>query len=357
MVSSGPEVSVVMAVYNERPYLESAVQSILDQTFEDFEFIIVDDGSTDGSGEVLDRFEQNDERIRLVHQENRGLLTSTNRGLDMARGEYIARMDGDDINHPERFERQVAFLEDNPEIGILGTQADKIDADGNVREDWKRSLPTSSDIVTWQLLFNICFCHPTIMMRRAVLDELGGYMESPPGLDYELLARAVLKTRLTNLPDTLFKHRRHKGSVSVTGREEYTGKCAEAAATLHDAILGPSADEQIAKFLVWMERASLEAAIAETDVKDFSRVHEYLCFLYNACACRFFAGGSNIQVLRRALRKLDTIADQVLEGGRWRAGMTCKLKSWSIVSVSELFPLIRAVFRARTARSSRFASF
>jgi glycosyltransferase involved in cell wall biosynthesis len=114
-----------MAVYNERPYLGEAVQSVIDQTFTDFEFIITNDGSTDGSKEVLERFEQSDDRICLVHRKNRGLIASLNRGLDMARGKYVARMDGDDISRPERFERQVSFLERNPEIGILCRQADE----------------------------------------------------------------------------------------------------------------------------------------------------------------------------------------------------------------------------------------
>ena len=90
----------------------------------------------------------------------------------MARGQYIARMDRDDISHPERFKRQVAFLEGNPKIGVLGTQVDKVDADGNVRESWNQSLPTDWDVATWRLLFNICFCHPTVMMRHSLLERL-----------------------------------------------------------------------------------------------------------------------------------------------------------------------------------------
>jgi len=345
---TAPLISVVMAVYNERPYLEVAIQSVLDQTFKDFEFIIVNDGSTDDSEEVLDRFEQSDDRIRLVHQENRGLIASLNRGLDMARGKYVARMDGDDISRPERFERQVSFLERNPEIGVLGTQADKIDADGNVRENWNRSLPTDPDVAAWRLLFNICFCHPTVMMRHALLERLGGYAEWAIGAeDYELFTRALLETRLANLPETLFEHRRHEDAVSVRKREKYTHRCTEAAASLHRVILGPDANEQIAGFLVCMERAGLEAAIAETDVEDFSRVHGYLCSLYEACSHRFFVGGSSIQVLRRALRKLDTIADEIMKAEGVSEGAFHKIRSWSILSGREFLPVVWQVLQSR----------
>lgn len=354
MVSRAPTVSVVMAVYNERPYLEKAVQSVLDQTFDDFEFIIVNDGSTDGSTEVLDRFEQRDDRIHLVHQENRGLIASLNKGIGRAKGKYIARMDGDDISHPERFERQVSFLEENPEIGILGTQADKIDAEGNVRKEWTRSNPTDPDVVSWQLLFHTCFYHPTVMARRSVLEDLGGYAEWATHVeDYELFTRALLKTRLTNLPDTLLKFRRHKGSVTVQRREEQIRRSAEAAAALHRAILGPSAEEEVTRFLVWVDTKGIERAVQETEVMDLASVHERLRDLYRACASQFFADGSNIQVQRQALRKLDTVANQVMKDDRWTGpveAMLYKLRSSSILSPSDVVPLVWKVFRSRVFR-------
>jgi glycosyltransferase involved in cell wall biosynthesis len=219
----------------------------------------IDSEDTIDLQDAISKLNRSDE-VRLVHQENRGLLASTNRGLSMARGQYIARMDGDDINHSERFDRQVCFLEDTPEVGVLGVQADKIDAEGKLKGEWKRSLPTDPEVAAWRLLFNVCFCHPTVMMRRSLLEDLGGYAEGPPGLDYELFARAVLETRMTNLPDTLFRHRRHEGSVSVNRREEYTRRCAEAADRLHCAILRSTGDSQIARFLVWMEREGVENA-------------------------------------------------------------------------------------------------
>jgi glycosyltransferase involved in cell wall biosynthesis len=343
-----------MSVYNELPYLSKAVQSVLDQTFEDFEFIIVNDGSTDGSGELLERFSVADKRIWLVHQENRGLPASLNRGLRMAEGRYVARMDADDISHPERFKRQVRFLDTNPQIGIVGTQIEKMDSQDRVR--WKWSPPTHPDVIAWRLFFDTCFCHPTVMARRSLLEELGGYAEwAEVGQDYELWTRAVLETRLANLPSRLYKARRHGDSATVTDRREQIKTWSEAAATLHRAVLGNSAEDQMASFLLWLETSGVEKAVKETGMKDFCRVHEYLCSLYEACTQRFFTSGSNIQVLRRALRKLDTIANQVLKGGEWKAGMMCKRQSWSIVSAGEFLPLVWAVFRSRIDRNFRFS--
>lgn len=343
-----------MSVYNERTYVEKAVQSILGQTYADFEFIIVNDGSTDGSKEALEQYASSDDRIRLVHQENRGLPESLNRGLEMARGSYIARMDADDISHPERFEHQVRFLETNPQVGIVGTQIEKIDSQGQVR--WKWSPPTHPDAIAWRLFFDTCFCHPTVMARRSLLEELGGYADwAEVGQDYELWTRAVLETRLANLPSRLYKARRHGDSATVTDRREQIKTWSEAAATLHRAVLGNSAEDEVASFLLWMETSGVEKAVEETGIEDFYRVHEYLLSLYEACTQRFFTSGPNIKVLRRALRKLDTIANQGLEGGKWRAGMICKLQSWSIVSPGEFLPLVWAVFRSRIDRNFRFS--
>jgi glycosyltransferase involved in cell wall biosynthesis len=125
-----PKVSVVMSVYNNESYIREAVESVLNQSFKDFEFIIINDGSTDRTREILTSY--TDERIRLFDQENRGLTISLNRGLSLAKGSYIARMDGDDISDPERFAEEVRFLEQNEKIGLIGTYAHRIDEQGRI---------------------------------------------------------------------------------------------------------------------------------------------------------------------------------------------------------------------------------
>src|SRR6476646_1873373 len=120
-MAEGPPISVVMAVYNSEQTAPESIESILQQTFSDFEFIIVDDGSTDSTGEILHAYARLDNRIKLYTQENLGLIASLNRHCRLAKGRYIARMDADDVSSPDRFEKQFGFLEAHPEIGVLGT--------------------------------------------------------------------------------------------------------------------------------------------------------------------------------------------------------------------------------------------
>ena len=126
-----PKISVVMPVYNGEKYLREAIESILDQTYQDFEFIMVNDASTDGSGSILSEFANLDQRIRiLTNESNLGIAGATNRGIAQARGEYIALMDQDDISLPERFEKQVEFLSNHPDISVLGTNSIILEEDG-----------------------------------------------------------------------------------------------------------------------------------------------------------------------------------------------------------------------------------
>jgi glycosyltransferase involved in cell wall biosynthesis len=303
-----PEVSVLMAVYNERPYLEEALRSILDQTFKDFEFIIINDGSTDGSKEVLERFADADDRIQLVHQPiNQGLIYSLNRGLDLARGRYIARMDADDISHPKRLERQVDFLHANSRIGIVGSRIEWITPDGVSKKVWR--LPTDPDLIAWKLLFNACLDHPTILARKSVMEELGGYAEWPViAEDYELWTRAVREFRLANLPQVLLRHRQHEASVTIKRRDEQIRVCCRIAANFHRALLGDRVSEKLAHWLVWMETKGIDRAVEETGVRDLSMVQRYLRDLYNGYVQSLCSNELNIDVRRHALARLDTIA-------------------------------------------------
>ena len=304
--------SVILPVYNRADFVDEAVRSILKQAFEDFEFIIIDDGSTDGSSAVLQKLARKDTRIRLVHKENSGLIASLNRGLDMAEGQYVARMDSDDISHPERFERQVRFLEANPSVGVLGTTADFIDADGRMSDSWP--VPERSDVIAWRLLFNNCMCHPSVMMRASVMDRLGGY--APWAIyaeDYELWTRAIQITRVANLPDSLLQFRRHNDSVTVRMRPEQLQSCCQIAARLHQSIVGDRVDEQMSAFLVLMETRSVDEAIQGTGINDVAAVHEYLRLLYNAFVNTLLKGNSNIGVRRRALSKLDGLGQKILQ--------------------------------------------
>jgi len=200
-----------MSVYNGQEHLREAVDSVLGQTFTDFEFLIVDDGSTDHTLEILRSYD--DARIRLIVQENRGLVDSLNRALEEAKSEYVARMDADDVSLPERFSSQIAFLDAHPEVGILGTAVVYIDRGGEVVGSWH--VPTLPGEIGWQLFFGTCLAHPSVMMRRELVLELGSYDgDALYAEDYDLWARAVSLAGLANLDSELLQRRAWEESVT-----------------------------------------------------------------------------------------------------------------------------------------------
>ena len=213
-----PKVSVLMSVYNGESYLGEAVESILNQTFIDFEFIIVDDGATDSTWSILSEYAARDKRIVLLQNKNNiGLAKSLNKGLAMARGEYIARQDADDISLSVRFVNQVEYLDKNREVGVLGTEVELIDDCGRPMLNYNPPfLPTTPGMVRWTLFFRCCLHHPTVMARRRAYNNLGGYSPGCPyAEDYELWLRlAVARIKICNLQQKLVRLRKHSGSVT-----------------------------------------------------------------------------------------------------------------------------------------------
>ena len=208
-----------MCVHNGRPHLAAAIESVLAQTWRDFEFLIIDDASTDESAEIARGF--TDPRIRLLRNEqNLGLTRSMNLGLREARGELIARQDADDLSAPERFARQIAALEAHPEVPLLGSQARLIDGRGHSRGN--RDLPLDSVSLRWESLLDNPLIHSAAMFRRAVvLEEFGGYDESFPCCqDYALWTRVMERYPAANLPERLVSIREHSMSVSATRKIE-----------------------------------------------------------------------------------------------------------------------------------------
>ena len=212
---TSPRISVALSVYNNAAYLTAALDSILAQCFADFELVIVDDGSTDASPAIIDRYAARDPRIRVIRQANQGLIASLNHIIDVARGEYIARMDGDDIALPERFARQLAFLDAHSDHGVVGTQIRGITESGAPRPGHKVEYPTSSDAVAETLASRSPLCHPSVMMRREVLRSVGRYRAAYRHCeDYDLWLRLVDRTRMANLPDPLLLYRASATQVS-----------------------------------------------------------------------------------------------------------------------------------------------
>ncbi len=207
-----PSISVLMSVYNGELYLREAVESVLQQTYTDFEFIIIDDGSTDGTSGILQRYAQIDKRICVHRQKNLGLISSLNKGCRLAQGKYIARMDADDICLPDRLAKQVYYMEAHSEIGVLGTWVEYIDESGETYGQWH--MPTQPGLVGWSLIFGTCLAHPTVMMRSDVLESLNYYhFEALHVEDYDLWTRASFLTRITNFPEVLLKRRTREDSI------------------------------------------------------------------------------------------------------------------------------------------------
>jgi len=207
-------VSVVMSVHNGARFLDKAIHSIRDQTYRNFEFIIIDDGSADATPEILARHAADDSRISVLSQQNRGLMESLHRAFAAATGKYIARMDADDVAKPYRLEMQLEFLTSNPDIALVGGAIEIIDSESKVLatirppshpEDLRRELQE----------FGNAIAHPTVMFRRRALDEVGGFRRAYQyAEDYDLWLRMVENFDLANLPEVLLGYRRHEAAIS-----------------------------------------------------------------------------------------------------------------------------------------------
>lgn len=202
-----PLISVIMAVHNGEKYLTESINSIINQTYQDFEFIIIDDGSTDNSRQVLEQYTKLDQRILVFHQEKKGLPTSLNRGIELAQGKYMARMDADDISLPERFAKQVAFMEKYPEIGVCGTWVKTF----GTEQVYENQYPVDHDNIKCCLLFGTGIAHPSILLRKQFLEQynLRYNPEYTYCQDYELWVHSSNYFKLANIPEVLLLYRLH----------------------------------------------------------------------------------------------------------------------------------------------------
>lgn len=215
---SEPSVSVLLPVYNGGTFVQKTIDSILKQSFADFELIIINDGSTDNTKEILNNL--TDRRVRVVHKNNEGIGATLNKGLQMARGKYIAQIDADDLAHPDRLEMQVKFLQENPGISVVGTATKVVYPDG-VEQVRRRPL---SPVEVKKHVIKICpVVHPSVMMRKDSVLAVGGYdvnydgsRGKRMGMDYHLWIRMISKGyKISNLPEPLVIH--YKSKRSVTG--------------------------------------------------------------------------------------------------------------------------------------------
>ncbi len=200
--------SVLMPTYNNAKYLSIAIDSILEQTFSDYEFIIADDGSSDNTSKILREYVKRDSRIRTIkNPKNLGRAGARNSALTAKpKGDFIAIMDSDDISMPDRFSKQIHFLKENPNIVALGTQVMNVDENNNATQE-QTHLPETHASLIWTMLYSVPFCNPSVMMRKRAATSVGQYKIDSPVEDAEYWTRLAFKGKFANLPETLLHYR------------------------------------------------------------------------------------------------------------------------------------------------------
>jgi cellulose synthase/poly-beta-1,6-N-acetylglucosamine synthase-like glycosyltransferase len=239
-----PDVSVILSVRNGGVDLPKAIESILAQTFTNFELIAIDDGSTDETGAYLDNIF--DPRVRVFHQAGAGLAASLNRGISLARGRYISRQDHDDLADPSRIAKQVTFLEMHPNHALVGTRAEIWV--GDKPSNRFHDHPTEDQILRFDLLFNNPFVHSSVMIRKSALDRVGGYTTDPerqPPEDYELWSRISRHYRVANLAERLTVYREVPSSMSRDGAQPFLRKLVTISSENLAHATGAAAPQQI----------------------------------------------------------------------------------------------------------------
>lgn len=282
---TAPAISALLPVHNAEPYLAEALDSLLAQSFQDFEVIAVDDGSADDSGKILDEYATRDPRVRVFHRPQRGLVSTLNEGIDLARGEWIARMDADDIALPNRFEVQLNHL--------LHSGADfcggPVECFGDWRAVWR--YPESHEACEIQLLFDVPFAHPTVMGRRTAFQALRYDPRYVCAEDYDCWQRAwAAGYRLTNVSDLILRYRVHAKQVSLSHNVEQR-KSADGVRIRHWGSICPDLDLDERKRIVSaFSQGNVAAASLITGMlKVLSHIPEAMHERYLEGSLRIFA--------------------------------------------------------------------
>jgi glycosyltransferase involved in cell wall biosynthesis len=310
MAPANPQVTVLMPVRNGAAHLQQAIDSILAQTFASFELLIIDDGSTDATPGILSA--QADPRVRVItNPRNLGLVPTLNRGLELARGELIARQDHDDLSAPERLQKQVDFLRDHRDHVLVGTEAFATGEDG--KKAYRLLRPLSPESIRWYLCFDNAFIHSSVMFRRDVIQrDFGGYPRSFHSEDYALWSRAARARPTANLPEPLLLYREHVASVtgSMSAPDETAFDEATGAIRWENlrALFGERATPEDAHILSTYRRG-FSAATAAEFLQVFDRLAEA-----HASAVEDRAEFRRVQAIQLA-----ELAYRLLPVARWKA--------------------------------------
>lgn len=218
-MASTPAISVIMPLYRSQEFLKESIDSIIRQSFNDFEFLIIVDNASEATVSILDEYVKADSRIKVYYNDDMGLINSLNMGFKAAKGKYIVRMDSDDICLPTRLEKQFLYMEEHPEIGILGTSYEIIDGNGNTTNIYHPI--NNPKLIKWRLIYDNCLTHSSVIIRSNILGKTGYYRSNAKyAEDYDLWARASHITNISNYRDVLIKYRIHDESVSTTRFED-----------------------------------------------------------------------------------------------------------------------------------------
>ncbi|MCC7160287.1 glycosyltransferase family 2 protein [Candidatus Nomurabacteria bacterium] len=211
------KVSIIMPVYNASKYLDDTIASILNQTYKNWELIIINDSSTDNSSKIIEKWTSRDKRIiKIENKYAKGIHGATNSGLDIATGEFIAKADADDIQRPYRLENQIEFLSKNKDVDIVGGGYELF---GNGTDGTKIYHPSNSLMLGWKFISNIYFCNPSVTYRRSVLNTIPHYPEVPCE-DFAFLSKAIKKHKGVNMRKILLDYRQHNSNYSNTAKEK-----------------------------------------------------------------------------------------------------------------------------------------
>ncbi len=215
-----PKISVVLPVFNSENFISSAIDSILNQTFQDFELIVINDGSTDSTAAIVENYRKKDSRVKVIGRENKGLIFSLNEGVARATGEWVARMDADDISHPRRFEIQIKYAIENS-ADICGCAVEYIGTVHGV----KRFYPLADDGIKMALAFGCPIAHPSVLLRRAVVDQCKYNIAAKLVEDYDLWIRLAMNNfKFVNCNEILLQYRIHNSQISSKNRVDQVNK-------------------------------------------------------------------------------------------------------------------------------------
>jgi glycosyltransferase involved in cell wall biosynthesis len=294
-----PRVSVVLSVRNGAADLLKAINTILTQTFTDFELIAINNGSSDGTAAILDRLR--DPRLRVIHQEDMGLAAALNRGIALARGQYVARQDHDDFAKPTRLEKQVAFLDAHPDCALVGTRAEIWVQDRKTKR--VHDHPTDNAALQFDLLFDNPFVHSSILLRKSALDVVGCYSTDPvrqPPEDYELWSRIARRYRVANLPERLTIYREVPNSMSRERSKSFVEKIVAISAENLAAATGASPPGAVHWDIAALSHRAFGRVSIDSDV-------ESMCRTVRDAADRIFANDSGSDAATRVTQRIDSL--------------------------------------------------